>query len=364
MPRTVALPNQLALAWMSLWYQETPNGAVGCWITNRSNPALAGMPCRFTVMVSLSAPGVIVTCPPAFGRHAEMADDDGLSANENDDAAADRACVPPVAAPAVVVRLSAAATTPAAAMVTAFAAVGARMLRMLGRLLLIAGPPVTAAAPPPPSGRPGGRRAVVSRAGVRTGMPEWFNSGMGMFGRGSGTGGGRLTGAAADDVMVTELYRQYRGPLLSFVLRLTAGDRQHAEDIVQETMVRAWRQAGQLDLTEPSLMPWLATVARRIVIDEQRRKQVRPSEIGGAEVDQAPVADDETENLLRKVLVTEALQALSPTHREVLNETILRDRTVNQAAEVLGVPVGTVKSRVYYALKALRVVMAERGVTA
>src|SRR5215831_3825975 len=117
MPRTVALPNPLALAWMSLWYQETPNGAVGCWITNRSNPALAGMPCRLTVMVSFSAPGVMVTCPPALGRHAEIAADDGLSANENDDAAARLGpwCAPPVAAPAVVVRLSAAATTPAAA---------------------------------------------------------------------------------------------------------------------------------------------------------------------------------------------------------------------------------------------------------
>src|SRR5205823_2284500 len=201
----------------------------------RSKPELGGMPYRLTVMVSLSAPGVMVTCPPALGRHAEIAADDGLSANENDDAAAGRACVPPVAAPAVVVRLSAAATTPAAATVTAFAAVGARMLRMLGRLLLIAGPPVTVTAPPPPSGWPGGRRTVVSWAGVRAGMPEWFNSGMGMFGRGAGPAGGRLTGAAADDVMVTELYRQYRGPLLLFVLRLTAGDRQQAEDIVQET---------------------------------------------------------------------------------------------------------------------------------
>jgi RNA polymerase sigma-70 factor, ECF subfamily len=81
-------------------------------------------------------------------------------------------------------------------------------------------------------------------------------------------------------------------------------------------------------------------------------------------VERAPVAADETEHLLRKVVVTQALQALSAAHREVLNETILRDRTVNQAAEVLGVPVGTVKSRVYYALKALRVVLAERGVTA
>jgi RNA polymerase sigma-70 factor, ECF subfamily len=203
-------------------------------------------------------------------------------------------------------------------------------------------------------------------------MPRWFNAGMGIFSpaggragrRAAGGGAAGLTGAAGDDAMITELYRRYRGPLLLFVLRLTAGDRQRAEDIVQETMVRAWREAGRLDHGEPSLMPWLATVARRIVIDEQRRRRVRPPEIGGAEVDQAPVADDETENLLRKVVVAEALQALSAAHREVLNETILRDRTVNQAAEVLGIPVGTVKSRVYYALKALRVVLAERGVSA
>jgi RNA polymerase sigma-70 factor, ECF subfamily len=176
--------------------------------------------------------------------------------------------------------------------------------------------------------------------------------------------GARLSGSADDDAALTELYRQYRGPLLSFVLRLTAGDRQQAEDVVQETMVRAWRQAGRLDLTEPSLMPWLATVARRIVIDEDRRKRARPPEVGGDMVDKPPVADDETESLLRKVVVVEALQELSTAHREVLNETILRDRTVNEAAEVLGIPVGTVKSRVYYALKALKVHLTERGVSA
>src|SRR5262249_55905029 len=76
-PLTVALPLPSSLAWMSLWYQETPNGAVGCWMTNRSNPLLAGMPCRVTFMVSFSLPAVIVTFPPAFGRHAEMAADDG-----------------------------------------------------------------------------------------------------------------------------------------------------------------------------------------------------------------------------------------------------------------------------------------------
>jgi RNA polymerase sigma-70 factor, ECF subfamily len=172
---------------------------------------------------------------------------------------------------------------------------------------------------------------------------------------------GAVRTRTADDTLVTEMYRQYRAPLMAYVLRLTAGDRQHAEDVVQETMVRAWRQAGKLDLTGPSLMPWLATVARRIVIDDKRRRSVRPTEMGDEMLENAPTADS-TEDLLRKVVVTEALQQLSPAHREVLSETILRDRTVNEAAEVLGIPAGTVKSRVYYALRALRVVLAERGV--
>ena len=168
---------------------------------------------------------------------------------------------------------------------------------------------------------------------------------------------------ADDDAVVTELYRQYRVPLMTYVLRLTAGDRQQAEDVVQETMLRAWRQAGRLDLTEPSLMPWLATVARRIVIDDKRRKSARPAETGDGMLENTPAADA-TEDMLRKMLVAEALRSLTPAHREVLNETILRDHTVNQAADALGIPVGTVKSRVYYALKALRVVLAERGVAA
>jgi len=166
---------------------------------------------------------------------------------------------------------------------------------------------------------------------------------------------------ADDDEIVSALYRTYREPLLGFVLRLTAGDREHAEDVVQETLVRAWREASRLDLSGPSLMPWLATVARRIVIDEHRRRQVRPAETGEGGVAEMPVDDDTSATILR-VMVTDAMRELSPAHREILNATILSDRTVNQAAEVLGLPVGTAKSRVYYALRALHVVLAERGV--
>jgi RNA polymerase sigma-70 factor, ECF subfamily len=76
--------------------------------------------------------------------------------------------------------------------------------------------------------------------------------------------------------------------------------------------------------------------------------------------DRVPAAG-QADRLLQQGIVADALRALSPAHREVLSETILRDRTVNEAAEILGIPVGTVKSRVYYALRALRLVLAERG---
>ena len=167
------------------------------------------------------------------------------------------------------------------------------------------------------------------------------------------TGGG-------DDAVITALYQKYRAPLLVFVLRLTGGDRQQAEDVVQETMVRAWREAGGLDLSGPSLMPWLAAVARRIVIDEHRRKRARPAETGEGTVGDLPVDDDTAATVLR-VAVADALRQLTSSHRQILCETFLRDRTVNQAAEALGIPVGTAKSRVYYALRMLEVVLAERG---
>lgn len=167
---------------------------------------------------------------------------------------------------------------------------------------------------------------------------------------------------ADDELIVTRLYEEYHGPLLAFVIRQTGGDRQWAEDVVQETMIRAWSSLDQLDADADSLMPWLATVARRIVIDERRRRGARPQEAGEGPLEGLQTPDG-MEDLLRGVVVSEALQALSPAHREVLTETVLRDRTVNEAAEVLGIPVGTVKSRVYYALRALRVVLEERGVT-
>lgn len=168
--------------------------------------------------------------------------------------------------------------------------------------------------------------------------------------------GWRAGGDAAE--IVESLYRDYRAPLLMYCLNLTAGDRHWAEDVVQETMLRAWRQAAGLDASVPSMMPWLSTVARRIVIDEHRARSVRPQEVNPEPLEFIP-GRDHVESMLRSLVVAEAVRALSPTHREVVIETVLRDRTVKEVAAELNIPAGTVKSRVHYAVRALRAALAK-----
>jgi RNA polymerase sigma-70 factor (ECF subfamily) len=166
-----------------------------------------------------------------------------------------------------------------------------------------------------------------------------------------------------EDTLLRLLYERHAQPLLTFVLRLTGGDRQRAEDIVQETLLRAWRNAHKLGAGgERSLQPWLVTVARRIAIDEHRSDLTRVTEAYEPDAD-AVAATDDTDRVLGVMTITDALRSLSSAHREILVETYLRDRTVNDAAVSLGLPIGTAKSRVFYALRALRAALEQRGVT-
>jgi RNA polymerase sigma-70 factor (ECF subfamily) len=172
------------------------------------------------------------------------------------------------------------------------------------------------------------------------------------------------SGSSHEDQLLRMLYEEHAEPLLMFVLRLTGGDHQRAEDIVQETLLRAWRNAHKLG-TEPgqSLRPWLVTVARRITIDEHRSASARAAETYDRDLDGLSTTD-ETDRVLAQLTVTDALRTLSPAHREILAETYLRDRTVTDAADTLGLPLGTAKSRVFYALRALRAALEQRGLTA
>jgi RNA polymerase sigma-70 factor, ECF subfamily len=169
-------------------------------------------------------------------------------------------------------------------------------------------------------------------------------------------------GDAAGEESLRALYDQHAPVLLSYAMRLTEGDRARAEDIVQETLVRAWRHLDRLDQQDRPVRPWLFTVAQRLAIDAHRARLARPPEVGAAALASVP-ALDEIEHTLDRIVVVDALDSLSREHRAVIVETYYRGRSVADAARVLGVPEGTVKSRCYYALRALRLALAERGVT-
>ena len=169
--------------------------------------------------------------------------------------------------------------------------------------------------------------------------------------------------ALADEQLLRALFDQHAPALLSYALRLVDGDRGRAEDVVQETLLRAWRHPEAMAADRGSPRPWLFAVARRIAVDAHRRRQARPREVGDDVLAQVPAQDDEVDRALDAWLVADALAALSPAHREVLVQTYFAGRTVGEAAQVLGVPPGTVKSRTHYALQALRLALLERGVT-
>ncbi|RZS39321.1 RNA polymerase sigma-70 factor (ECF subfamily) [Herbihabitans rhizosphaerae] len=157
-----------------------------------------------------------------------------------------------------------------------------------------------------------------------------------------------------------ELYSRYRRQLHGYVLRSVGGDHQRAEDVVQETLLRAWRNASSL--TADQAGPWLYTVARNLVVSGYRRTKARVTEVPMPQED-PPHEDDQFDRVLQSWQVADAMRALSKDHRAVIAELFYRRRTVAEAATVLGVPPGTVKSRSYYALRALRDALAERGVT-
>ncbi|HEX2313630.1 MAG TPA: sigma-70 family RNA polymerase sigma factor [Thermomonospora sp.] len=166
-------------------------------------------------------------------------------------------------------------------------------------------------------------------------------------------------GPTADEKLLRSLYAEHGGPLLGYVLRLTGGDRQHAEDVVQETLLRAWRHPEAL--TGRPVRPWLFTVARNLVVDAHRARQSRPPETGLNEHAAVPAEGDDIDRALESWTVAEALAELSPSHRAVILETYYRGRSVAEAAKILGIPPGTVKSRTYYALRALKLALEERG---
>jgi RNA polymerase sigma-70 factor, ECF subfamily len=173
-----------------------------------------------------------------------------------------------------------------------------------------------------------------------------------------GSGSAAPQQTVADEAYIRALYAEHGGALLRYALHLTGGDRQRAEDLVQETVVRAWRHPEAL--ADRPARPWLFAVARNLAVDAYRARQSRPPEVGQGALELVSTADD-ADRALESWAVADALAALRPDHRRVIIETYYRGCSVAEAAATLGIPPGTVKSRTFYALKALKLAMEERG---
>jgi RNA polymerase sigma-70 factor (ECF subfamily) len=164
------------------------------------------------------------------------------------------------------------------------------------------------------------------------------------------------SGALKRERDVREAYAAHSGELYGFAMR-SLGDSGLAEEAVQETFVRAWRAGDRFDPQIGSLRTWLFAILRNVVIDLGRARAVRP---GVAESGVEPSVEP-LEQALLAWQIEEAMRRISEDHRHVLVETHYRGRPYAEVAAELGVPEGTVKSRVYYGLRALRVVLEEMG---
>jgi RNA polymerase sigma-70 factor (ECF subfamily) len=156
---------------------------------------------------------------------------------------------------------------------------------------------------------------------------------------------------------VREAYAAHSGELYGFAVR-SLNDPGLAEEAVQETFVRAWRAGDRYDPELGSLRTWLFAILRNVVIDLGRARATRPAP---SDIEPVERGHEPFEELLVSWQVEEALRRIGEAHRHALVETYLRGRTYAEVATELGVPEGTIKSRVDYGLRALRNALEEMG---
>lgn len=163
----------------------------------------------------------------------------------------------------------------------------------------------------------------------------------------------RGTGEAWVSFSVEQAYAEHAGVLYGWAVG-ALGDRAEAEDLVQEVFTRAWRAAEHYDAVRGSERTWLFAIARNLVLDAHRARGRRPLTAQEATEAQGPVAPGPEEAVVERMRVVEALATLSPEHREVVSAVHLDGRTYADLAERTGVGVATLRTRMYYGLRALR----------
>jgi RNA polymerase sigma-70 factor (ECF subfamily) len=161
---------------------------------------------------------------------------------------------------------------------------------------------------------------------------------------------------------LVEIYQQHGADLCRFAHHKLGGDWHRAEDLLQEAMLRAWLQMRDRPERELRARPWLKTVIKNLAIDEFRSYTSRVESVTGIEADDRETTDH-AHSVLAELIVREAMRDLSENHRQILQRVHLLDLSTRTVAEQLGIPSGTVKSRSYHAMRALKSALTTRGVT-
>ncbi|WAL67797.1 sigma-70 family RNA polymerase sigma factor [Amycolatopsis cynarae] len=161
---------------------------------------------------------------------------------------------------------------------------------------------------------------------------------------------------------VETAYARYGNELFGFVLNAVR-DRPLAEELVQEIFFRAWRASARFDPAAGTLRTWLFAIARNSVADSARRRSVRArvEQTGRSDRPDGPNPADPFDRLLTAIQLDEALQRLSPEHRQTVVEVYYHGRTCAELGGELGIPASTVRSRLYYGVRALRLLLQENG---
>ena len=170
-----------------------------------------------------------------------------------------------------------------------------------------------------------------------------------------------IPGTGADADALKRLWDEHAAALWRYAWRLT-GDPAHAEDVVQETLLRAWQRPHVLNNGQ-SPRGWLFTVARNLVIDDRRSARFRNELISrDGSAPPEPAGPDGQGGALNRALIGDAMAQLSAEHRAVVGRSYYQGWTTAQIAADLGIAEGTVKSRLHYALRGLRQALLEMGV--
>lgn len=166
-----------------------------------------------------------------------------------------------------------------------------------------------------------------------------------------------------ETALMRTLYDEHAAALWRYAVRLT-GDPSRAEDVVQETLLRAWQHPEVTDDKERSARAWLFTVARNMIIDERRSSRFRSEResLDAAKVPE-PADRDEVNAALDRLILGDALAQLSPDHRAVIRRSYYLGWSTAQIAADLQIAEGTVKSRLHYAVRMLRLALQEMGLT-